>query len=151
MRTSTAPPSTLASRPAVRRRRALTVAGATAAAIAVWLVARTVGTEPTVTMGGQAPMVVGLPLVVLTALAASLAAWIAVSVLERLTRHPRPWWPTVALATLAASLLPVLSAQANGATRVTLTMMHIAVAAVLIPGLLPDRHGPRRRPQERTS
>jgi hypothetical protein len=151
MRTSTAPPATTTNRTAVRRRRALTVAGATAGAMAVWLVARTAGTEPTVTMGAQAPMVIGLPMVVLTALAASLAAWIAVSVLGRLTRHPRPWWLTVALTTLAASFLPILSAQTNGATRITLTMMHIAVAAVLIPGLLPDPHSPRRNPQGSTS
>jgi hypothetical protein len=151
MNTSTAPKSTPTNRAAVRRRRALTVAGATAAATAVWLVAWTAGTEPTVTVGGQAPMVIGLPMVVLTALAASLAAWIAVSVLERLTRHPRPLWPTIALTALAASFLPVLSAQADGATRVALTMMHIAVAAVLIPGLLPDPHGPRRSPHGSTS
>jgi hypothetical protein len=30
-------------------------------------------------------------------------------------------------------------------------MMHIAVAAVLIPGLLPDPHSPRRNPQGSTS
>lgn len=153
METSTASPSTPTQPPtpthrgALRRRRALTVAGATAAAMVVWLVARTAGTRPAVTMGGQAPMVIGLPMVVPTALAASLAAWIAVSVLQRLTRHARPLWPTVALTTLAASLLPIASAQADGATRVCLTMMHIAVAAVLIPGLLPAPHGPGRNPQ----
>jgi Family of unknown function (DUF6069) len=150
MRTSTVPPPTPTSRAAVHRRRGLTVAGATAAAMAVWLVARTAGTEPTVTIGGRGPMVVNLPAVVLTALSASLAAWITVSVLERLTRRPRPLWPTLALATLAVSLLPVLSVQADGTTRVALMMMHIAVAAVLIPGLLPDRHGPRRSPQGST-
>ena len=130
MTISTAPLPTQTSRAAVRRRRALTVAAATAAATAVWLVARAAGTEPTV---------IGLPIVVVTALAASLAGWVAVSALERLIRQPRPWWPAVALAALAASFLPILSGQADGATRITLTMLHIAVAAVLIPGLLPNR------------
>jgi hypothetical protein len=139
MTISTTPLPTPTSRAVVRRRRALTVAGATAAAMAVWLVARAAGTEPTVTMRGQAPMVIGLPIVVVTALAASLAGWIAVSALERLIRQPRPWWPAVALAALAASFLPILSGQADGATRITLTMLHIAVAAVLIPGLFPNR------------
>jgi Family of unknown function (DUF6069) len=147
MRTSTVAASTPTNRAAARRRRVLAVAGGTTAAAAVWLVARTAGTEPTVTMDGQAPMGIGLPMVVLTALAASLAAWIAVSVLERLTRHARPLWPAVALVTLAASFLPVLSAQADGATRVTLAMMHVAVAAVLLPGLLPHPRGPRRSPE----
>lgn len=147
METSTASPSTPTNRGALRRRRALTVAGATAAAMVVWLVAWTAGTRPTVTMGGQAPMAIGLPMVVATALTASLAAWIAVSALERLTRHARQLWPTVTLITLAASFLPIASGQADGATRVSLTMMHIAVAAVLIPGLLPAPHGPGRNPQ----
>jgi hypothetical protein len=128
---------------AVRRRRALTVAGASAAAAAVWLVAWTVGTEPTVTMGAQAPMVIGLPMVVPTALTVSLAAWGAVSVLERLTRHARLLWPAVALVALATSFLPVVAVRADGVTRLALAAMHVVVAAVLIPGLLPAR-GPRR-------
>jgi hypothetical protein len=146
MRTSTVAAPTPTNRAAVRRRRALTVAGATAAAAAVWLVTRTAGTEPTVTIAGQPPMVIGLSMVVPTALAASLAAWITVSVLQRLTRHARRLWPAVALVTLAASFVPVLSTQADSTTRVALAMMHIAVAAVLIPGLLPHPHGPRRSP-----
>src|SRR6266508_1043318 len=98
MSTSTAAAPTPTHRAAaIRRRRALTVAGATAAAAAVWLVARAAGTEPTVTMGAYAPMTIGLPMVVLTALAASSAAWIAVSVLQRLTRHARGLWPALAL------------------------------------------------------
>jgi hypothetical protein len=129
---------------AIRRRRALTVGAATAAAAAVWLVARTAGAEPTVTLGAYAPMTIGLPTVLLTALAAALAGWIAVSVLQRLTRHARGLWPAVALVTLTASFLPILSAQADGATRVALATMHIAVAAVLIPGLLPDPRSARR-------
>jgi Family of unknown function (DUF6069) len=119
-----------------------TAAGAAAAAAAVWLVARAAGAEPTVTMGDQPPMAIALPTVISVALAASLAAWITVYALRRLTRRARALWPAVALVTLAVSFLPVLFARADGATRVALAAMHVAVAAVLIPGLLPHRRGP---------
>ena len=58
-----------------RRARAVTVTAATTAAAAIWLVATIAGTTPTVGMQGRPPMTIGLPLVIATALAASLAGW----------------------------------------------------------------------------
>src|SRR5258708_29467603 len=88
------------SRPAtaVRKRRALVVAGATLAPTAVWLVAQATGTELNVTLAGQPPMVVSLPFVVVTALAASLAGWGALAVLQRATSHARRLWTGLAVA-----------------------------------------------------
>lgn len=126
----------------VRRRRTLTVVAATVGAAGVWLVARAAGVEPTVTMAGQPPMAIGLPAVVVTALAASLAAWVSLAALTRLTRRGRALWTGLAVATLALSFGPILTAQADTATRAALATMHLVVAAVLIPGL---RGAPRRQ------
>lgn len=120
---------------AARRARAITVTVATAAAGAVWLVAAIAGTTLTVTMPGQPPMTIGLPLVIATALAASLAGWGSLALLERLTKHARTWWTVLAIAALLASFGPPLTAQTTGAVRLTLVLMHTAVAAVLISGL----------------
>ncbi|MGH3679137.1 MAG: DUF6069 family protein [Natronosporangium sp.] len=119
----------------VRRRRALTVAGATLAPVVPWLVAQVTGTELEVTLGGQAPMVIGLPIVLGTALAAALAGWAALAVLRRVSRHGRAVWTGLAVAGLLGSFLPLASAEASGATTTYLALAHVAVAAVLIPGL----------------
>jgi hypothetical protein len=124
----------------IRRRRTLTVVGAAGGAAGVWLVARAADIEPTVTMAGQPPMAIGLPVVVVTALAASLAAWVSLAALERLTRRGRALWTALALATLVISFGPILAAQAGTATRATLATMHLVVAAVLIPGLRGASH-----------
>lgn len=120
---------------AVRRRRALTVAGATLAPTAVWLIARATGTELKVTMAGQPPMVVNLPFVVVTALAAALAGWGALEVLQRVTSRGRRLWTGIAVAALLVSFGPVATVETNTAARTFLALMHVAVAAVLIPGL----------------
>lgn len=120
---------------AVRKRRALTVAGATLAPTAVWLVARATGTELKVTMAGQLPMVVNLPFVVVTALAAALAGWGALAVLQRVTSRGRTLWTGIAVAALLVSFGPVATVGTNTAARTFLALMHVAVAAILIPGL----------------
>lgn len=138
MTTSNAPGSAIARPAGAARpvtRRLLTVGGATLAAAAVWIIARVAGTEPTVSMSGRPPMDIGLFAVVATALAASLAGWAALAVLERLTRRPRVWWTVLALATLASSFGPLLTARADAGTRGELALIHTVVGAVLILGL----------------
>lgn len=119
----------------VRRRRALTVAGATAAAVLPWIAARATGVELEVATGGQPPMVIGLAVVVAAALAASLAGWGTLALLERLTSRARPIWIAVAVTVLLASFAPLLVAEAATGALAYLALMHIAVGAVLIPGL----------------
>lgn len=119
---------------AVGRRRALTVAGATAAAVLLWIVAAATGVDFEVAAVGP-PMTVSLPLVVAAALFASLAGWGALALLERRTSRARQIWTALAVAVLLISLVPLPTAEAPTATRVCLALMHISVGAVLIPGL----------------
>jgi hypothetical protein len=119
----------------VRRRRALAVAGATAAAVLPWIAARATGVELAVDPGWLPPMVVGLPMVVPAALAASLAGWGTLALLERRTGRARQIWTAVAAVALLISLAPLPAVEAAAETRAYLALMHLAVGAVLIPGL----------------
>lgn len=118
-----------------RRRRALTVAAATAAAVLPWIAAQATSVELEVATVGRPPMVVALPIVVTAALAASLAGWGALALLERRTGRARRIWTAVAVAVLLISLAPLPAVDAAAGARVYLALMHVAVGAVLIPGL----------------
>ena len=129
--------TTLANTPTARmhRRHPLVVGGAVLAATVIWLVSQAADVELKVTLSGQPPMVIGLPLVVATALTASLAGWGLLAVLERISGRARALWTGSALLALVASFGPLATAEATGAARLTLALMHLAVAAVLIPML----------------
>ena len=120
---------------AMHKRRALAVAGAVLAPTAVWLVAQAAGNELEVSLAGQPPMVVSLPFVVVTALAASLTGWGALAVLQRVTSHARTRWTGLAVAALLVSFGPLATVETSVAARTFLALMHVAVAAVLVPGL----------------
>ena len=73
----------------------------------------------------------------------SLVGWAVLAALERLTPHARRIWLVVALVGLAASLsAPLSGTGVSTANRGVLVLMHVAVAAVLIPVLY--RTSPRR-------
>lgn len=118
-----------------RGRAALAVGGATAAAVVPWIAAQAAGVELEVETALLAPMAIGLPLVVTTALAVSLAGWGALALLQRRTGNARRVWTAVAVAILLLSLPPLLTVEAAAETRLYLALMHLAVGAVLIPGL----------------
>jgi hypothetical protein len=101
----------------------------------VWLLAQATGTELKVTLTSQPPMIISLPFVIGTALAASLAGWGVLAVLQRTTIHARALWTSLALAALLASFGPVGIVETSGGTRAFLALMHITVATVLILGL----------------
>ncbi len=125
---------TNAARP--RLTRMLGVAGACAAAIAVWAIAvPAFGVQLLVRFGGGTPQTVGLGLVVGASLLASLLGWALLAVLERRTPRARPIWTAIATVILVASLTLPLSAGTTMSARVTLVLMHLAAAAVLIPTL----------------
>lgn len=86
-------------------------------------------------MNGQSPMTIGLPAVIATAVVASLAGWGSLAVLTRISSRPRRIWTVVALVALILSFSGPVTAETDTATRVALLAMHVAVAAVLIPGL----------------
>jgi predicted permease len=116
--------------------RALGVAGAAAAAMAVWAIAVPgLGIHLIIRFGSGSPQTVHAGLVVGAALAASLCGWALLAVLERRTRHARAIWTTAAVAVTAASLSLPLVAGITTATVSALALMHLAVAAVLIPAL----------------
>lgn len=124
------PPTT---RPALRR--GMVVVAATAAAVLAWLLTLVTGTDLEVTAPDQPPMAVGFPQVLAVAAGASLAGWAALALLRRLTRHGRTAWTALALAVLLLSFLAVASVETTAPARVHLALMHVAVAAVLVPGL----------------
>lgn len=114
--------------------RALAVVGATLAALAVWLVAVPVaGVDLAAGFGDGPPDEIGARGVVVTALGAGLAGWALLEVLERVVRRPRTVWVAVALIVLLVSLIGPLAGAVSTAATVTLVVLHLAVAAVLVP------------------
>ena len=135
MATAVTPSTSIPASTGVGKRRALAVVGAALAPTTVWLLAQATGIELEVIMAGQPPMVISLPFVVATALAASLAGWAALALLQRMTGHARALWTGLAIAALLASFGPVAIAEATAETRTLLALMHVIVATVLILGL----------------
>jgi hypothetical protein len=78
---------------------------------------------------------VGPGAVVVSALLAGLAGWALLALLERFTSRARTVWLVVAAVVLLLSLAGPLGAGADAATTAVLVGMHLAVGAVLIPGL----------------
>ncbi|MFC7545071.1 DUF6069 family protein [Plantactinospora sp. GCM10030261] len=123
----------------MRRRqiRGAAVIAAILAALLVWAGARLAGAHLRVQPDGAAPMVVGPGIVAAFAAQAALLGWLSLAVLERLTpRHAAIAWGILAGIVLLVSFVPVLTVTASGGTRLALGLMHIAVAAVLVPPLL---------------
>ena len=119
----------------IHRHRALIAGAATLAPVVVWVPARIAGADFKVHMSGQPPMGITLPLVLVTALLAALAGWALLAILERFTGRARMMWTGAALMALVASFVPVATVETAGGVRLTLALMHLAVAVVLIPGL----------------
>ena len=120
----------------VRRNRILGVAGATLAAVAVWAIeVPLLGIRLETQFGNAAPQGVGIAAVVVSSLAGSLAGWGLLALLERRFAQARAIWTGIAIAVLLASFSLPLSAGTTTSTKVALAMMHLAVAAVLIPTL----------------
>lgn len=134
MTTSTAPRV-----PPSRRRvatRALVAVGAVSAAVAVWAIAVPVlGLSVTVpdSPGSTNRSELAFLPVVLTAAVAALAGWGLLAVLERVTRRAPTVWTAIAL-TVFLLTLPYLPGF-TGTERLVLTLLHLALAAVLIIGM----------------
>ncbi len=118
------------------RTRALSVGGAVVAAVAVWVVAvPLLGLHLIARFGNAAPVSVGVDFVIGASLIGSLLGWGLLAVLERRTGRARTIWTVGAVAVLLVSLSLPLSAGTTASAKVALAMMHVAVAAVLIPAL----------------
>jgi hypothetical protein len=120
-----------------RRARLLGVAAAVLAAESVWLLAEFafgINLQAPAGTGYPEPVDVGPLTVALASVVLSLVGWAILAVLERLTSGARRIWLALALVGLAASLGMPLSGIGIGlASRAALVLMHLAVAAVVIP------------------
>ncbi|MGW3617689.1 DUF6069 family protein [Micromonospora arida] len=127
--------------PSPLRRRALGVAAAVVAPLAIWAIGALAGVDYTVESPGQPATVIGAGAIVMIALAAALLGWAALALLERFaTRVARPVWISLAIVVTVLSFVPVLSVEATGGAKLALGATHVAVAVALI-ALLPR---PRR-------
>jgi hypothetical protein len=131
-----------------RRARAPAVIAATLAALAVWLI-----TDPllgidltgTTRPGSQQLQPITPALVAGASLAVALAGWALLALLERFTARARTIWTAVALLVALLSLAGPLSILASTEANVlALALMHLAVAAVLIPILAGTSPAPAR-------
>lgn len=112
------------------------IAGAALSTTALWIVARILDVDLVVDpKNGQPAGQIALWLAVALTVAVSLLGWGTRAVLDRITRHAARVWTVLAGLVLAVSFLPLLSVGASGGTRAVLALMHIAVAAILIPVL----------------
>jgi hypothetical protein len=109
------------------------VLGATASAVAIWVVATAAGAELTVSFGpGQPIQKITVVNVVVAALVGSLAGWGLLGLLRRFTARARTVWTMTAIVAVLVSLAGPLSAIASAGTKASLVAMHLAVATVLI-------------------
>ena len=120
----------------VRRNRILGVAGATLAAVAVWVIeVPLLGINLRTQFPNSAPLGVSVGAVVVSALAGSLAGWGLLALLERRYARARTIWTRIAIGVLLVSFSAPISAGTTTTTKFALAMMHVAVAVVLIPTL----------------
>jgi hypothetical protein len=125
--------TTATTRPALAR-RAIVVAVAVAAALAVWALARLAGVTLSVRQGGTV-QTVGPAAVLLTSLFAGLVGWALLALLTRLTRRGRGIWTGTAITVLALSLAGPLGGGIGTTAKLCLLCLHLTVGLVLIIGL----------------
>ncbi len=117
------------------RSRAFAVTAAVLAALVVWSVAvLLLGVHLTVrTSPGSSVQTIGLGLVLAVSLLASLLGWGLLAGLERRTRRTGTVWTVAASVVLLLSLAGPLTAAVTTGAKVSLVVLHLSVAAVLIP------------------
>ena len=121
-----------------QRRRVLTVVTAALGAFLVWAVVELgFGYDLQAPAMGDSPaMDIGLWEVLAASLGTGLLAWAVLAAVERWTSRPRLIWTVLALVAFVVSLGgPLGGAGVEVTTRGLLVLLHLAVAAILIPGL----------------
>ena len=121
-----------------QRRRALTVVAAAVGAFLVWAVVE-LGFRYDLrapAMGESPAMDIGPWAVLAASLGTGLLAWAVLAAVERWTSSPRLTWTVLAVVAFVVSLGgPLGGVGVEASTRGMLVLLHLAVAAVLIPGL----------------
>lgn len=120
------------------KRRLAVVAGAVVAAVVLYLILTVIvgdlnAPAPT---GQEGTINVGM--VIFSSAFASLLAWALLAVLEKFTAKARVIWTVVAAVVFVLSLGGPLGGDVDTGSRVGLLLLHVVVAAVLIP-MLPSR------------
>ncbi|MGQ4732781.1 MULTISPECIES: DUF6069 family protein [Streptomyces] len=117
------------------RLRAIAVVGGTVAALVVWGIGKASGAElEVIQTKGDPAMEVGFAAVTAAALFTSLIGWGVLALLEKFAPAKSVLiWTVLASAVAVLSIFPVLSAEASDGTKAVLPLVHLAVAAVVIP------------------
>ncbi|WP_017569030.1 DUF6069 family protein [Nocardiopsis halotolerans] len=116
-------------------RRALTVAAAVLAPLALWALAvPLLGVDLTAFPGGRA-RTVGPVAVAVAGLVGAVAGWLLLVVLERTVRRPGRVWTVIACVVLVLSLAGPATAGGGPVVLLVLEGMHVLVGVVLIVGL----------------
>ncbi|MGF1648281.1 MAG: DUF6069 family protein [Kineosporiaceae bacterium] len=128
--------------PARFRSRLLAWLGGAVAALVVWVVAAPIaGADLRATVAGSEQEIVAVAAVV-SALVQGGIGWAVLALLERFLGRARTIWLVLAALVLVFSGVNAATAAGNTETAVWLNVMHVAVAAVLVPVLA--RTSPRR-------
>jgi lysylphosphatidylglycerol synthetase-like protein (DUF2156 family) len=128
--------------PARFRSRLLAWLGGAAAAVVVWVIAVPIaGADLRTSVAGTEQEVIAVA-VVMSALVQGGVGWAVLALLERFLGRARTIWLVVAAVVLVLAGVNAVVAGENTATAVWLNVMHVAVAAVLVPVLA--RTSPRR-------
>ena len=136
--TMTTAEGTVTQRGELRRTRLRAVAAGVLAPLAVWaLVDAGFGVDLRAPAGASAePADLGAGAVVTASAVAALAGWGLLALLERFTTRARTVWAVLAVLVLVVSLGgPLGGTGITAANRIALLLMHLVVAAVLIPAL----------------
>ncbi|MBL7255544.1 DUF6069 family protein [Paractinoplanes lichenicola] len=117
-------------------RRMLVVGAAVLASVVAWVVGEPLlGHDLVVQSPGQPVMDLGVGQIVFMAAVFSLVGWAALAILERFTARAVLIWTIAAFVVLAVSFVPFVSVEASSGSKIVLAVTHVALAAVLIPGL----------------
>lgn len=116
-----------------RVRRAAAVVTTVAVNAVLWAVAAAAGVDY-VLSDSTGTAVIDLPVAVVATAIFALLGWGTLALFERITRRrAMAVWTTLAVGIALLSVVPVFLEDATAGTRVALTVLHLAVAAVLVP------------------
>lgn len=137
MTTQTGAPAT--ARGTTGRRRTRRILGVVLAAVApliVYVIARAAGVHPQTPGRSGGVQDLGAVAVVSTALVVGLVGWLVLALLERFSARGTRVWTVLAVVVFVLSLgAPLFLPGPSGSQRLTLALMHVCVAATLIPAL----------------
>jgi hypothetical protein len=121
------------------------VGGAVLATALLWTTAQALDIELRIDpRNGRPPGVISLPFAATLTLIVSLLGWGTRALLDRWTERAAVVWTGLALLVLVASFLPLLGVEATGGAKTIMALMHLAVAAILIPAF--SRRKPAQPP-----